>query len=110
MSPEPPKFASQDRNRLTLLAGRMLDAACDPGQGRVRAIVMLSDPDHPGDESCVVAISGYEPGELPGELVADVAVHAGALGRTYGVPIALVLGALPPDGDIPYDEPLEPPE
>jgi hypothetical protein len=102
-----PRFGREGDTALTRLAGRMLDVAESawPG-GRLRAVVMLSDPDDPGDSGEVVLAGGYAEGHLPAVLLADIAGHAGALAAAYGVPVVLAVGV--PGEDIPYDEPLEP--
>jgi len=93
--PEPPRVTGPGHSRLTRLADQMLDVIRAFGQGRVRAVVMLDDPDDHGDDSGGIAISGYAPDEVPAELLANVAEHVGALGQTYGVPLALLIGVPP---------------
>jgi hypothetical protein len=94
-APEPPRVTGPGHSRLTRLADQMLDVMRACGQGRVRAVVMLDDPDDHGDDSGGIAISGYAPDEVPAELLANVAEHVGALGQTYGVPLALLIGVPP---------------
>jgi hypothetical protein len=93
MSDETP-LSDEPTDNLSELATMMLRALyMSPASAGVRVVVMLDD-----GRAGTIAIVGYEDGDVPAAVIADISQHAAHFAASYGLP--LVLGIGPREGTV----------